>query len=51
MEFTETEQKILELMFSNMDNILDMLDTYSLDNDSFSRNDLFNLAEKLGINY
>lgn len=47
MEYTDEEKKILEVMFRQM---REMLETFDLDAD-FSKNDLFSLAEKIGIDY
>lgn len=46
MEFTEKEKEILSLMFSNMENYIKVLGS-----ENFNHNDLFQLAEKIGINY
>ena len=50
IEYTEKESKILKLMFSLLDTILQAGNGYfDIDYESFSRGDLFNLAEKIGV--
>lgn len=52
-ELTELEKKVLSIMFKNLDTVIEFCDgVLNLYNsDTFDRNDLFNLAEKLGIDY
>lgn len=47
MEFTEKEKEILSMMFQHMDEWLAYFEVY----DVFSRNDLWELAKKIGIWY
>lgn len=52
MEYTETEKKILTMLFKICNEMIETCDGYlDLDCITFSRNDLFYLAEKLGIDY
>ena len=51
-EYTENEEKVLVMMFTIVKNILDLQDGYmNIDDMSFGHNELFNLSEKLGIDY
>ena len=48
--YTETEIKILELMFRIINETIKMQNGYmEIDYVSFDRGDLYNLAEKLGV--
>ena len=50
IEYTESEMKILELMFHIIKETIEMQNGYmEIDYVSFDRGDLYNLAEKLGI--
>ena len=50
--YTENEEKVLVMMFTIVKNILDLQDGYmNIDDMSFGHNELFNLSEKLGIDY
>lgn len=50
--FTDIEKKFLVLLFKIGYNILDAQDGFmSIDNEYFSRNELYELTEKLGIDY
>lgn len=52
MEFTENEKEFLALMFKQYNLLLDVdCDGLFLTNGYFNNNDLFELAEKLGIKY
>ena len=52
IEFTEKEETILQLMFQNFENILEAITRSPLDGYcSFTSNDLYALAMKLGIEY
>lgn len=49
-QFTEIERKVLITMFTMFKEILLLCNDYiDIDYESYSRNDLFSLAEKLGI--
>lgn len=50
IELTDVEKEILEVMFKNMNEVLNLGDGYlDIHGESFSRGDLFDLAEKLGV--
>lgn len=50
--FTDVEKKFLALLFKIGYNILDAQDGFmSIDNEYFAKNDLYELAEKLRIDY
>ena len=50
MEYTELEYKVINIMFHMMDEIINLQDGYmDIKGESFSRGDLFVLANKLGI--
>ena len=50
MELNDLEKKVLAMLFSMGSTVIEAQDGYiEIDNESFSRNDLFNLACKLGI--
>jgi len=50
IEYTETEIKILELMFRIIKETIEMQNGYmDIDYVSFDRGDLYNLAKKLGV--
>ena len=50
MDFTELEKEIIKTMLSNMSKFIEMCDGYlDIHGDSFSRNDLYDLATKLGV--
>ena len=52
MEFTETEKKILTMLFKICNEMIETCDGYlDIDYCTFSRNDLFYLSEKLNIDY
>ena len=52
MEYTETEKKFLTMLFKIGELIIATADGYyEINNETFDGNDLFNLAEKLGVNY
>lgn len=52
MELTETDRKVLEYMFRSFSGILEFDGGgIRVDYEWFSTNDLFKLAEKLGIDY
>ena len=49
-ELTDSEKRILTIMFRNFKNLLDNADyLYMRGGDCFDANDLFDLAEKLGV--
>lgn len=51
-EYTENEEKVLITMFTIVKNILDLQDGYmDIDYTTFGHNELFDLSEKLGIDY
>lgn len=49
IKFTEQEKIILKVMFQNMRNVIDSCDEFNINYACFDKNDLFYLAEKLGI--
>lgn len=50
IKLTDEEKEILRVMFRNMNEIIDLGDGYlDIHGESFDRNDLFDLAEKLGV--
>ena len=50
IELTDKEKEILRVMFRNMNEIINLCDGYlDIHGESFGRNDLFDLAEKLGV--
>lgn len=51
IELTDEEKEILRVMFRNMNEVIDLCDGYiDIHGKSyFYRNDLFDLAEKLGV--
>ena len=51
MEFTENEKTILKIMFTNYHNLLNEVEYLYMNGECFSHNDLFYLAEKLGIDF
>ena len=49
-QFTKIERKVLITMFTMFNEVLLLCNDYiDIDYESYSRNDLFSLAEKLGI--
>ena len=49
---TEIERKVLEMLFSMANIMIKTQNDYiDIDYQSFGRDDLYNLAEKLGIEY
>lgn len=49
-ELNYEEKKILEVMFTNMENIMSNCgDDLSIDGKYFTKNDLFNLGVKIGL--
>lgn len=52
MEYTEIEKKFLTMLFQIGELIISTDDGYyEINYETFDRNDLFNLAEKLGVDY
>lgn len=52
MEYSEQEKKVLAYMFRSFAAALEMLDDNGrIDGEWFDTHDLFNLAEKLNIDY
>jgi len=52
IEFTEQEKKFLVMLFKIGEEILETCDGYiDMDCSIFNRNNLFYLAEKLGVDY
>jgi len=50
IELTDEEKEILEVMFRNMKEFIDLCDgCLDIHGEIFRRNDLFYLAEKLGV--
>ena len=49
LEFTESEKKVLKIMFNNMRELLIEGDLVLNNGEYFSSNDLYYLSEKLGI--
>ena len=51
-EFTEAEKAFMNMLFKMANIVIEMQNGYmDIDCLPFSRNDLYNLAEKLGIEY
>ena len=51
-EYTENEEKVLVMMFTIVKNILDLQDGYmDIDCTIFGHNELFDLSQKIGIDY
>ena len=52
MEFTDKEKIVLKLMLNIINTIIETQGGYlDINNDTFSRNDLYDLEQKLGIDY
>lgn len=52
IEFTDTEKTFLKMLFNIGDEIIKTADgCYNINCVTFTNNDLFKLAEKLGIDY
>ena len=50
IELTGEEKEILKVMFRNMNEVFDLCNGYiDINGETFNGNDLFRLAEKLGV--
>lgn len=51
-DFTENEKKILSMLFKILNEIIETSGGYlDIDGESFGRNELFYLSEKIGVDY
>ena len=50
-KLTKQEKEVLKLMFKMMYQVIDTTEYIMVDDDTFNRNDLYDLGNKVGVEY